>query len=398
MLKKSLIFVIGSFHDILMFPIILTFIPISFIFKKASLYRKSRVTLLSLYKTLKKTDEKSILFYCSSVGEFEQSLPIIKKFSANKNRCIIFFHSKNGYDYCKSISNYETYITPFDLFFVWLFILYRIKPTLYIINRHEFWPGAILSASFCSELVVVNYVVKSRVSFFDWLTTFLSKRIFTVNVHSKTSKFITSGDTRLDRLIDKHLQKEDEIQTMKSKIRKYLSTSKKLVVLGNCYTEDLKILMSISQDVFNTFRFLIIPSRSGFNSACFDKIIKTEFLESFNWDVESIIIWNTMGNLFEVYASADLAWVGGGFTKGIHNCLEPDYYKIPIISGPNLNEQPDALFLKKEKRLHIFEDGKQLEALLLGEKWTNNINFTNNNFGSPTELIYSILNENNYSC
>jgi 3-deoxy-D-manno-octulosonic-acid transferase len=46
-----------------------------------------------------------------------------------------------------------------------------------------------------------------------------------------------------------------------------------------------------------------------------------------------------MGYLSELYASADWAFVGGGFGQGVHSTIEPAIHSIPILIGPKNAER-----------------------------------------------------------
>lgn len=387
---------LGFSYDLVMFPIIVCFIPVSVLFKKTRIYVKSRISIIKFYASIKTIKKDSVVFYCSSIGEFEQAIPLIERFVKGKKEVLIFFHSQNGFDYCKRTTNYTAFLTPFDLFCIWFLILNKIKPSLFIINRHEFWPGAALSASYHSELFIINYIAKNKKNLIDEFAIHFSKNIFSVNELSN-KKFFHSGDTRLDRLKDKYHLNEEDILNVKMKIRKHILPDEKLIVIGNCYDEDLKMLLSIKDTSLRFYRFLVVPEKNGIDPKLLRHVKEIKTLENFNWQEDKIIIFNTVGNLFEIYGSADVAWVGGGFTKGVHNCLEPNHYNIPIISGPNLNGQPDALFLEKRKSLHIFENTKGLEGILLKNKLQNDNSLISYKTGSPTDFIYTILNENNYS-
>jgi 3-deoxy-D-manno-octulosonic-acid transferase len=48
----------------------------------------------------------------------------------------------------------------------------------------------------------------------------------------------------------------------------------------------------------------------------------------------NIILVDSIGLLSSLYASADVAIIGGGFGKGIHNTLEPAAFGLPVIFGP----------------------------------------------------------------
>jgi 3-deoxy-D-manno-octulosonic-acid transferase len=49
--------------------------------------------------------------------------------------------------------------------------------------------------------------------------------------------------------------------------------------------------------------------------------------------------------LLRIYSYATLAYVGGGFGKGIHNILEPAAFGAPVITGPNYGKFQEAVDL-----------------------------------------------------
>src|ERR1043165_9758236 len=51
--------------------------------------------------------------------------------------------------------------------------------------------------------------------------------------------------------------------------------------------------------------------------------------------------------LSRIYHYATLAYVGGGFGKGIHNILEPAVYGVPVIFGPRYEKFNEAVELLK---------------------------------------------------
>ncbi|MCF8317581.1 MAG: 3-deoxy-D-manno-octulosonic acid transferase, partial [Haliscomenobacter sp.] len=60
---------------------------------------------------------------------------------------------------------------------------------------------------------------------------------------------------------------------------------------------------------------------------------------------ERILLLDTLGMLKYAYRYAQLAYVGGGFGRGIHNLLEPIVYELPVIFGPHIKAFPEAHFL-----------------------------------------------------
>jgi 3-deoxy-D-manno-octulosonic-acid transferase len=48
-----------------------------------------------------------------------------------------------------------------------------------------------------------------------------------------------------------------------------------------------------------------------------------------------VLIIDNIGMLSVIYRYCKIAYIGGGFGKGIHNILEAAVYGIPVIFGPN---------------------------------------------------------------
>jgi 3-deoxy-D-manno-octulosonic-acid transferase len=60
------------------------------------------------------------------------------------------------------------------------------------------------------------------------------------------------------------------------------------------------------------------------------------------------MVLNTMGMLSRAYRYGQMAYVGGGFGKGIHNTLEAAVYGIPLCFGPKNQKFLEAQALLRE--------------------------------------------------
>jgi 3-deoxy-D-manno-octulosonic-acid transferase len=80
-----------------------------------------------------------------------------------------------------------------------------------------------------------------------------------------------------------------------------------------------------------------------------------------------VYLLDTLGELPVLYASADVAFVGGSLTPhGGHNLLEPASLGLPLLSGPHLFNFADAAErLTEAGALHIVRDARELAATLL---------------------------------
>src|SRR5579883_1755399 len=57
----------------------------------------------------------------------------------------------------------------------------------------------------------------------------------------------------------------------------------------------------------------------------------------------ALLILDRVGPLGDLYAAADVAYVGGGFhADGLHSVLEPAAFGVPVVVGPRHGESRDA--------------------------------------------------------
>lgn len=67
---------------------------------------------------------------------------------------------------------------------------------------------------------------------------------------------------------------------------------------------------------------------------------------------ESVILIDTVGELAQIYAAADVAFVGGSLVeRGGHNMLEPVLRGVPVVFGPNVANFREAARLVQEAKL-----------------------------------------------
>lgn len=75
-----------------------------------------------------------------------------------------------------------------------------------------------------------------------------------------------------------------------------------------------------------------------------------------------VLLLDTLGELAEFYAAADVAFVGGSLVRvGGHNLLEPAAIGLPVLSGPQQYNSPDvARALIEQGALTIVHDAAEL--------------------------------------
>src|SRR6185295_3584562 len=77
----------------------------------------------------------------------------------------------------------------------------------------------------------------------------------------------------------------------------------------------------------------------------------------------AIILGDEIGFLSELYAAVDWAYVGRGFTDGVHSTIEPAIHGIPLSCGPkNIGKFPEIAELRQTGQLRILEAPKDVAA------------------------------------
>ena len=82
-------------------------------------------------------------------------------------------------------------------------------------------------------------------------------------------------------------------------------------------------------------------------------------------DSVSVVVIDRTGVLGDLYALADIAYVGGGFANdGLHSVLEPAAFGAPVLFGPRHSNAREAAELVGSGGARAVEDGEALgEAL-----------------------------------
>jgi 3-deoxy-D-manno-octulosonic-acid transferase len=61
-----------------------------------------------------------------------------------------------------------------------------------------------------------------------------------------------------------------------------------------------------------------------------------------------VLIVDQIGLLANLYQLGKVAFVGGSFESKVHNVLEPAACGIPVLFGPKINTQAEAMMLVRE--------------------------------------------------
>jgi 3-deoxy-D-manno-octulosonic-acid transferase len=141
------------------------------------------------------------------------------------------------------------------------------------------------------------------------------------------------GDTRFDRVVQIALSPKDlpEIERF--------AMDGLLLVAGSTWLEDEKILLPVFPEIPG-MKMIIAPHEvskrriAELHKMCGSRALLYSNISELT-DMHNIIIIDKIGLLSSIYRFGQLAYIGGGFGKGIHNTLEAAVYGKAILFGPN---------------------------------------------------------------
>ena len=117
----------------------------------------SKSLLVDLKQKIKQTEKEILLFHSASNGELEQLQPILRKLNREKYFVVLTISSPSSINH---IPNHLVDGFCYQVFdFPWMVYDFfkSIKPSKYIITRHDIWPNHIvISKNMSCELFLIN--------------------------------------------------------------------------------------------------------------------------------------------------------------------------------------------------------------------------------------------------
>ncbi|MCP5063855.1 MAG: 3-deoxy-D-manno-octulosonic acid transferase [Ignavibacteriae bacterium] len=366
--------------------------------------------------------KKLFWFHSSSMGEFEQAKPIIKKLKETTDiNIVVTFFSPSGYNHSLKYpyADIITYL-PYDSVKNSQEFIKLVQPNKVIFMRYDYWPNIVWALK---EANIPTFIVdatmdknsKRKLLFVKQFHISLFKnfeKILTISDDDEKSfmdfelnstKLLTVGDTRFDRVYQKSLAAKT-----KNLFNKEIVTDKKVLVLGSTWEEDEAVLLPVIKKIFKYDDNVIViiaphepsPSRLEDLEYSFTKFKTIRFSYMNNYSDEKIILIDSIGILLTLYHYAHIAFVGGSFKQKIHNVLEPAVYGIPVTFGPkNKNSQEALTMINKGCGLVLNnkkDTYKTIKELLVDDNKREQIGniaiaYVKQNIGATEKIIKEIM-------
>ncbi|WP_336717042.1 3-deoxy-D-manno-octulosonic acid transferase [Chryseobacterium mucoviscidosis] len=306
-----------------------------------------------------KKSDKVIWMHASSLGEYEQGLPVLEQLKERftDHKILVTFFSPSGYENVvkkKNIADVICYL-PFDKKSAVKEFTDQFDVQLFFTVKYDYWYYLLDELkNKGAKTYVISALFYDRQSFFTsygkWFVQQLQKNIdwffhqtqisFALAKSIGLTKSSVTGDTRFDRV--KQLRHRDNRVDW---IKDFIGEDK-TVVFGSSWQAEEKIALEVSQG--SPYAKLIIAPHdlkrvSHLKQLFPEAILYSEIKNSVEDFNSNILIIDSIGLLSKLYSYADVAVVGGGFhDAGLHNILEAATFGVPVIFGNQYRKNPEA--------------------------------------------------------
>ena len=383
--------------------------------KKAKLWWNGRKNQWKNLISVNKDDEW-IWIHVSSLGEFEQGLPVIESLKANfpKYKILLTFFSPSGYEPRKNfqLADKVAYM-PSDTRHNAKKLIknFNIKAAFFV--KYDFWFNymKVLKKNDI-PLYYISALLHQDHYFFKFYSSWFRKQLRNVShffvQNDDTAKLLKSigienttvtGDTRFDRVFEIAKQSKSFPE-----IEKFIA-GRQCIIAGSSWPSDEKFIIPFVKKMPDNYCLIIAPhdisdshvkqiisqldsyilysdqpsavsyqrsAVSGQRSAISDQQAK-------------VLVIDTIGILKQIYKYARFAYVGGGFMSSIHNTQEALVFGCPVVIGPKYHKFVEAVDLVRDGGIFSVNNQEEFDSIF--EQLMNDDEFYNKASGICQDYI-----------
>jgi 3-deoxy-D-manno-octulosonic-acid transferase len=161
------------------------------------------------------------------------------------------------------------------------------------------------------------------------------------------TEIVTAGDTRFDQVCHRVDTSEVEIP------RAVMDDPRPLIIAGSTWPRDEEIVIpgfALLRAAEPGAAMIIAPHEPvPERLADIERSLDAEGLGHVRlssigeWDADTpVVLADGVGYLAELYRAGDMAYVGGSWTTGVHNVMEPAVLGLPVFFGPRIDNSWEA--------------------------------------------------------
>ena len=369
--------------------------------KKAKLWWNGRKNQWKNLISVNKDDEW-IWIHVSSLGEFEQGLPVIESLKANfpKYKILLTFFSPSGYEPRKNfqLADKVAYM-PSDTRHnaKKLIKSFNIKAAFFV--KYDFWFNymKVLKKNDI-PLYYISALLHQDHYFFKFYSSWFRKQLRNVShffvQNDDTAKLLKSigienttvtGDTRFDRVFEIAKQSKSFPE-----IEKFIA-GRQCIIAGSSWPSDEKFIIPFVKKMPDNYCLIIAPHDISDShvkqiiSQLDSYILYSHQLSAISGQQAKVLVIDTIGILKQIYKYARFAYVGGGFMSSIHNTQEALVFGCPVVIGPKYHKFVEAVDLVRDGGIFSVNNQEEFDSIF--EQLMNDDEFYNKASGICQDYI-----------
>ena len=377
--------------------------------KKAQQWWKGRNKQWENLVSENKEDEW-LWMHVSSLGEFEQGLPVIESLKKNfpKYKILLTFFSPSGYEPRKNfpLADKVAYMPSDTLQNAKKLVRnFNIKAAFFV--KYDFWFNymKVLKKNDI-PLYYISALLHPDHYFFKFYSTWFRKQLLNVSHYfvqnDETAKLLKSigienatvtGDTRFDRVYDIAKQSKSFPE-----IEEFIA-GRHCIIAGSSWPSDEKFIIPFSKKMPDDYSLIIAPhdvSESHIKqitSQLDSYVLYSQLTLPISQQLSNLVaqqhkkvlVVDTIGILKQIYKYARFAYVGGGFMSSIHNTQEALVFGCPVVVGPKYTKFVEAVDLVRDGGMFSVENQQEFDDIF--EQLMNDDNFYNKASGICQDYI-----------
>lgn len=314
-----------------------------------------------------------VWFHVSSAGEFLQAMPVLERLTAAGMQCALTVSSVSGYTWASRRRDRLPGVVvldylPFDFRRSMRRLVGLLRPDALVLVKFDVWPNLVWEAA---RAGVPGYLISGTLhggsarvrnplgrSLYGAVYGALSG-IYAVS-EGDAARFRQTcpahpdvqvlGDTRFDSVLDRRGR------MMPPPVPAAFRGEDPVLVVGSSWPADEERLFPALQQVLAAYpalKVMLVPHEvhedhltaieaafPGERMARFTAL--GEDGEPTDGVQPRLLLVDAVGQLAALYTYADLAYVGGAFSTGVHNVMEPAALGLPSVFGPHYGNSPEA--------------------------------------------------------
>ena len=333
-----------------------------------------------------------VWFHVASAGEFLQAQPVLERCLAGGAQAVVTVSSPSGLRWAERRRGtlrglLAVDYLPVDLPWHAGRLLALIRPTVLVYVRSDLWPNLVWSAAttgvpqvlICAALPERSARFRMPIVRSLYATLYRCMTLIGAVAPEDQARFLSQlpghegvevlGDTRYDSA----LERKATVRT--PQLPKWVQGGRVLVV-GSSWPQDEAVTLPVLREAMDRYQDMVLIFAPHEIHEPHIKSLKMAFagwrpvaytsLNSLREgsDPSRMLLVDTVGVLASLYRYGTVAYVGGGFSSGVHNVMEPAVMGLPVIFGPRYHNSPEAMELLQAGGARSVRDSKGLGAVL----------------------------------